>query len=96
MISLLAPECNGRKIKHIERIDVQGEFKSLWASEKWLKDNGYSYGSSCRGMPIAICKDEYTLPQKWKNLTKAEKKSVDGILITSFREGPATIIIFEK
>lgn len=96
MITLLAPECKGRKIKHTELIDVPGEFQSMWAAQTWLKQNGYSYGSSCREMPIAVCKGEYNLPQKWKNFTKAEKKTVDGILITSFREGPATVIIFEE
>lgn len=86
---------NGRKVKQEETFNEPGDFKSQYAAETWLKDNGYKYGSNCRGEPIAIQKGEYTLPQKWKNLNKSDKKSIDGVLITSFREGPAKVILFE-
>lgn len=84
-----------RKIKQTQSFDVSGTFESMWAAEKWLHENGYSYGSPCRTQPIAIRKGKYDLPQKWKNFDEEDKELVDGVLLTSFREGPATVIIFE-
>lgn len=85
----------GRKVIQEQTFDVLGTFESLWAAEGWLKQNGFSYGSSCREMPIAIRKGEYDLPQKWKNFESEDESMIDGVLLTSFREGPATILIFE-
>lgn len=86
---------NGRKVKEEKTFDVPGDFESQWAAEAWLGTNGYDYGSSCRGEPIAITKRKYDLPQKWKNFDKSDKAMIDGVLLTSFRVGPAKIILFE-
>lgn len=75
---------------------VPGTFQSYYAADKWLKENGYESGSMCRDMPIAITKGEYNLPEKYKNMTTADKKAVNGwITSNDFREGSVTIEIFE-
>lgn len=95
MTQITSKVWNGRKIKEEKVFDVPGDFQSQWAAEKWLTENGYDSGSSCRDMPIAITKGTYSLPKKWKSLTQEDKAMIDGVLITSFRNGPAKVIIFE-
>lgn len=90
--------------KEVQRLNfkVDGTFQSLYAAERWLKENGYSYGSGCKSrttgapMPIAIQKGEYDLPQKWINFDKEDKEDVDGVMVSyDFREGDVTVILFE-
>jgi hypothetical protein len=54
-------------------------FGATWAAEKWLRENGYSYGPSCIGCPQAIIKGDISIA-KWRNLTSDEKRTVDGTL----------------
>ena len=82
-----------KQIKQVEVFEIEGDFQSHWAAERWLTENGYSYGSSCIFSPIAIVKGEYDLPQKWKNMTAKERSSVDGIL-ESGRSGKAKITLY--
>jgi hypothetical protein len=73
----------------------EGTFQSLYAAQKWLYDNGYSYGSNCAGAPIGILKGEYNIA-KWKNLSAAEKNLLHGVMVSDdFREGTIAIKFFE-
>lgn len=83
-----------KRIVKVKEFELEGVFESHWAAERWLTKNGYKYGSSCAGSPIAITKVEYNLPQKWKNMTTIERNSVDGIL-ESGRTGKAKITLYE-
>jgi len=65
-------------------------FSAHYAAQEWLRENGYSYGSTCRNMPIAIKKGDYSIA-KWKNLTNEERQDIDGKLYSG-REGEAKII----
>ncbi|GFM49014.1 hypothetical protein K5D38_04860 [Pseudomonas cichorii] len=71
-----------------------GTFKALWAAQEWLQQNGYSYGSTCREMPIGILKGDYVIA-KWKNLTQQEISELDGDLQGDMREGPITVTLKE-
>ena len=73
----------------------------MYAAQGWCSAHGYSYGSSSKNRktfanePTAIMKGEYNLPQKWYNLSKEEKQSVDGVMVSNdWREGTVTIYIF--
>lgn len=86
----------GREVKQKIAFNKPGTFKSYWAAEGWLKENGYSCGSMAHPNPTAICKGEYDLPEKWHNLTLKQKKNIAGLIISKdFREGEVTIILFE-
>lgn len=85
----------GREVKQEHSFNVKGTFKSYYAAIAWCTRNGYEDGSMCYPEPIAIMKGEYNLPQKWKNMTLAQRKSVDGLIVAdSFREGEVRIYIF--
>lgn len=92
----------GRDVHSKLSFKEKGTFKSFWAAEGWLSAHGFSYGSTAYGRgvpgnPVAICKGEYNLPQKWHNLSAAQKKSVVGVITSNdFREGDVTIIFFEE
>ncbi len=87
----------GKTIKDVKVFEVEGTFNSKYAAEKWLHDNGYSYGSSERENPIAVMKGEYELPQKWSNISKMGKEVVDAVIVSDdFREGSVSVIIFSN
>ena len=67
-----------------------GDFQALWAAQKWLEENGYSYGSTCRGSPTGILKGEAFIA-KWRNLTLEQTKDLDGLMVGDNRNGPITI-----
>jgi hypothetical protein len=75
---------------------VDGTFASVRAAQSWLKDNGYSYGSMCGDMPIAIQRGEYSLPEKWRNINSRGLDLIDGMIESSdFREGSVVVTIFK-
>lgn len=72
-------------------------FSALNDAMHWLKTNGYSYGSLCKPLPVAVMFGEYNLPQKWKNLSAEEKKSVHGKIEAvdgDFRQGRIKVTLF--
>lgn len=71
----------------------QGAFQSYYAACEWLKQNGYSYGSMCRDLPIGIMKGDFSIA-KWRNLSNQDIKALDGTMTSDdFREGSVTIEI---
>ena len=70
--------------------DQKGTFQALYACEAWLRDNGYSYGSSCRGCPTGVLKGDFIIA-KWLNLNKKEREGVHGTIDGNFREGPVRL-----
>lgn len=86
-----------REVKQELIFKKDGAFKSMYAAYSWLRENGYSYGSTTRyPMPVAIRKGIYDLPQKWHNLTVEEAASVDGIITSKdWREGEVKVKIYK-
>ncbi|MCX6154444.1 MAG: hypothetical protein NT007_09805 [Candidatus Kapabacteria bacterium] len=75
---------------------IEGTFNSFYEATKWATDNGYSYGSTARNMPIAMYRGNYNI-SKWYNLSEEEKNNCDGIIISDdFRCGKVTIKIFNE
>lgn len=69
-----------------------GTFESLYAAQKWLTKNGYSFGASSAMKPIPVLKGDFVIA-KWKNLTKSEIAGLDGKLDGNMREGPLTLTL---
>lgn len=65
-------------------------FKALYLAQDWLRENGYSYGSTCRDQPIGILKGDWVIA-KWRNLTAKEVAGLDGVLAGSPRHGPVEV-----
>lgn len=88
---------NGRNVKE-ERIfehDGSTAFDAYYKALAFLKTSGYSYGSMCGDEPIGIMKGDYRIA-KWKNLSKEDKKELDGIVISpDFRGLYVKVIFFE-
>jgi hypothetical protein len=88
-----------REVKEHKTFKEAGTFESYYAAQHWAEEKGYVYGSMCGDKPIALRKgesfDDYDLPEKWKNMSSAEKKSVDGVIISNdFREGTVHVLLF--
>ena len=75
--------------------NVEGDFKSFYAAEAWLRENGYSTGSMQRDSPIGVAKGECCI-SKWRNLGD-DMKLLDGIIAEGDkRNGEVTVIIFDS
>jgi hypothetical protein len=85
-----------KKCSIVKEFKVDGTFESMYAAQGWLLENGYSYGSTCSMMPVAVIKGEYNLPQKWKNFTSEQKDMAHGVIVGEMREGPVYVRIFEQ
>jgi hypothetical protein len=86
----------GKIISEIVIFKNNGTFESYYAAEKWVKEKGYSRGSTCVFSPVAIIRGPYNLPQKWRNMTMNQRNSVDGVIEGEMREGPVRIVMFEN
>ncbi|WP_339145131.1 hypothetical protein [Pseudoalteromonas galatheae] len=66
-----------------------------WEAQKWLRENGYSYGPMERDNPIAVLKGaDHDLP-KWTNLPDDLKEKVDGKLHVTMK-GDARLVLNEE
>lgn len=84
-----------RIAKQTIEFPASGTFKAYYAASGWCHENGYSHGSMCMDMPIAIMKGTDWNIAKWKNLSTKEINTVDGVMLsTDFREGSVTIVIY--
>ena len=70
--------------------DQKGTFEALHAAQRWLRERGYSYGSTCACCPVGVLHGDYLIA-KWRNLTRQERAELDGALDGDFREGPLTL-----
>lgn len=69
-------------------------FSALYEAEKWLSDNGYSYGPMSRQAGQGVLKGSGINIAKMHNLTKKEIKELDGVLYAG-REGDARLLLKE-
>lgn len=53
------------------------DFSGWYAAEKWLRENGYSFGSMQRDANIGIKKGD-CLISKWRNLSVEDIEFLDG------------------
>ena len=60
------------------------DFSGIYAAKKWLKENGYSYGSLQRNDPVGILKGDFNI-SKWRNLSAEDAASLDGRI--TFQDG---------
>jgi hypothetical protein len=71
-----------------------GDFAAYRAAEAWLAGFGYSVGRMQRGAPCGILRGDYDI-QKWRNLSNAERRALDGTLSGNFRNGPVLVQLRE-
>lgn len=71
---------------------AEGDFKSYYKAERFLDDNGYSYGSSDISAYVAIWKGDCYI-SKWRNLSSKEKSECHGLITGDHRNGPVTVTI---
>lgn len=67
-------------------------FGALYAAQQWCRENGISYGPTCRTGNVALMRGE-VLISKWHNLTAKERAQCDGVMRGNFREGPVYILM---
>ena len=66
-------------------------FSAKYEAESWLRENGYSVGSSSIDGPQGVVKGEAYI-SKWRNMTKSEQSELDGVLYAD-REGVARLLL---
>ena len=71
-------------------------FSAMYKAEKWLSDNGYSYGSTDIGSYVPVIKGEYNIPQKYYNLSREDIKNLSGVIHSSdYRDGDVEVRLFD-
>ncbi|KKQ95342.1 MAG: hypothetical protein UT21_C0006G0014 [Candidatus Woesebacteria bacterium GW2011_GWA1_39_11b] len=83
------------KVKKTIVFHNKGTFEAFYAAKDWMVENNYSCGSSCAFAPVGLIEGDYDIA-KWKNMTKSEINTLDGVMTGDLREGPVTITIFDK
>ncbi len=79
-------------IKHFK---ADGTFGAVSKAEKYCKKKGYSVGSMQRDAYRALAKGDISMA-KWHNIEESEYPRIDGLMVShDFREGSATVILFE-
>lgn len=68
----------------------KGEFAASYAAEKWLRDRGFSFGSSQADGPQAIWHGDCYV-SKWRNLSAKEKREMHAVMDGDGRDGPVHI-----
>jgi len=75
----------------------KGTFAALYSAQSFVASRGYSAGSLCGDLPVALIRGKGILIAKWKNLTEKEKAFVDGTITSpNFREGPVTVKLLRE
>lgn len=92
---------NGRGVKE-EKIFYKSpnlDFGALYEATAWLNSKGYNEGSLCMDEPIGFVQGgyrSYGLPEKWKNMTKTDKKKLSGMMLSdNFRNGNVKVVLLE-
>ena len=73
----------GRKKTFKQKLVFKGDgtdFRSFYDAQKWLRLNGFSYGSMCGGQPIGIAKGDVWIA-KWRNIPDSHMHRLDGIML---------------
>lgn len=85
-----------KKVNFIKQFLPTGRtFRAMYDAQKWLTDNGYSYGSTDIGSYVPVMKGEYNIPQKWHNLSKSDIDSLSGVIHSvDYREGAVEVRLF--
>lgn len=90
----------GRPINSSILFEPKGTFEAINEARNYLKERGYTLGSMERDNPIGFADAERVgYISKWTNMTSAEQKQVDGVIILykgDFRDGGAEILFFEE
>lgn len=87
-----------KKITYTKQFQPTGQtFGAMYNAQKWLSDNGYSYGSTSVGADVPVVKGEYDIPQKWHNLSKSDIEGLSGVIHSiDYREGVVEVRLFEQ
>lgn len=69
------------------------DFFALHAAQYYLRQRGFSFGSSSIGLPVGVMYGRWQIA-KWRNMSPREIVSLHGEIAGDFRCGPATLSIF--
>lgn len=72
--------------------DQPGDFEACAAAEKWCGERGISVGEMQGPAPRGLLLGDYCIA-KWRNLTNAEKRELNGRMTGAMRNGPVTITL---
>ena len=74
-------------------------FSGLYDAERWLKENGFGFGSTVFGScaNVAITKGEYDLPQKMHNFYKEDVEQMAGVIYSiDYRNGKVEVWLYDE
>ena len=86
----------GRKVGEVAVFQGDEDFAAVAEAKDFLAIKDYEVGSMQRAAPIGFASSQTCCGiSKWRNMTKAEHKSLDGVMLAdSFRHGPVSVVFF--
>ena len=75
--------------------DMPGDFQASYAAEAWLRERGFSIGSSQSGAPRAIWFGDCYI-SKWRGLNQADKLEMHAKMTGDGRSGPVLIDLMPR
>ena len=89
----------GKPLPHKHTFVGEATFAAVNAAEQFCKQRGFSVGRMCAGLPIGLKQGDYNI-QKWRNLNRADKRRLDGVMVPStgarFRTGPVEVYFTDE
>ena len=85
----------GKALSETKVFSSVGTFKAFHAAERFCEEQGFSVGRMCGPLPVGIKRGDWDI-QKWRNLSTADRKLMDGVIVGDLRDGPVTVLFCEQ
>jgi hypothetical protein len=82
-------------MSQIKTFDRTGDFEANNDAEQFLRDRGFSVGSSQGPADRGILFGNFHI-SKWRGMNKAEIKALHGVIRGEGRNGPLQVILFDS
>lgn len=90
MIRAEAEQLIGRTLAGIRTFESEETFGAYEAALRLCQELGYSVGRMCNPEPTGIKRGVWDI-QKWRNLSRDDRRELDGLITGNFRDGPVTL-----
>jgi hypothetical protein len=80
----------GKSLPNSKTFTSDETFAAHRQAERFCRERNFSVGRMCGPEPIGIKRGCWDI-QKWKNISREDRKILDGALVGDMRNGPVTV-----
>jgi hypothetical protein len=90
--TLIGIDITGDDEKTVAVFAEAGDFKAFYRAQAWCEGQGVSVGEMQGPEPIGLLRGDFAIA-KWRNLSAAERRVLDGTITGDKRNGPVTVTL---